>query len=284
MTKYLTFAESSSSFEDAKFVIYGVPFDATCSFRSGTRHGPNKIREASYNFETYMFELGRDITDLSICDIGNTDEFGNAETMIKGVHEFAKDIVDNGKFPVMMGGEHSITPPVVRCFENVGVISLDAHLDFRESYLDERNSHACSTRRISDIVGIRNVVPIGVRSMSLEEKKDADKLGLKFISSFDVIEGQGIESAVKSALENIDKEHIYLTVDIDVIDPAYAPAVGTPEPFGLTPLDVKKAVDLLGERLVGFDLVEVSPPWDHGNTAALAARLIIEAMLVAGKK
>jgi agmatinase len=284
MTKYLTFAESSCSFEDARFVIFGVPFDATCSFRSGTRHGPNKIREASYNFETYMFELDKDITDLSICDIGNTDEFGNAETMTKGVHEFAKDIVDRGKFPVMMGGEHSITPPVVRCFENVGVISLDAHLDFRNSYLNERNSHACSTRRISEIVGIQNVVPIGVRSMSLEEKEDADKLGLKFISSFDVVEGTGIGNAVKSALDNIGGERIYLTVDIDVIDPSYAPAVGTPEPFGLTPLDVKKVIDLVGERLVGFDLVEVSPPWDHGNTAALAARLIMEAILVAGKK
>lgn len=284
MTKYLTFAESSSSFEDAGFVIFGVPFDATCSFRSGTRHGPNKIREASYNFETYMFELGKDITDISICDIGNADEFGNAETMVKGVHEFAKAIVDKGKFPVMMGGEHSITPPVVRCFENIGVISLDAHLDFRNSYLDERNSHACSTRRISEIVGVRNVVPIGVRSMCLEEKEDAEKLGLKYISAFDVIEGPGIEKAVKSALKSIERERIYLTVDIDVIDPAYAPAVGTPEPFGLTPLDVKKVIDLVGERLVGFDLVEVSPPWDHGNTAALAARLINEAILVAGKK
>ncbi len=284
MTRYLTFAESHSGFEDARFVIFGVPFDGTCSFRGGTRHGPNKIREASYNFETYMFQLGKDLSDVAMHDMGNTDEFGNAEMMTRGVHEFAKDIVDKGKFPVMMGGEHSITPPVVRCFENVGVIALDAHLDFRNSYLNERNSHACATRRISEIVGVQNVVPIGVRSICLEEKEDADRLGLKFISSFDVIENIGIEKAVKSALKSIGRERIYLTIDIDVVDPAYAPAVGTPEPFGLTPLDVKKVIDLVGERLVGFDIVEVSPPWDLGNTAALAARLIDEAILVAGKK
>jgi agmatinase len=284
MTQYLTFADSSSSFDDSRFVIFGVPFDGTSSFRSGARHAPNKIREASYNFETYMFEHDSDISDIEFYDAGNTDEFGNAETMTEGVHAFAKELIDKDKFPIMMGGEHSITPPVIRCFNDVGVISLDAHLDFRNSYLNEKNSHACSTRRISEIVGIQNVVPIGVRSFSLEEKEDAEKLGLKFINSFDIIEGLEIEKAVRSALENIGKERIYLTLDIDVMDPCYAPAVGTPEPFGITPLDVKKVIDLLGERLVGFDLVEVSPPWDHGNTSALAARLIREVIMVVGKK
>jgi agmatinase len=284
MTQYLTFADSSSSFEESRFVIFGVPFDGTCSFRSGARHAPNKIREASYNFETYMFEHDRDISDIEFYDAGNTDEFGNAETMTKGVHAFAKELVDKGKFPIMIGGEHSITPPVVRCFNDVGVISLDAHLDFRNSYLNERNSHACSTRRISEIVGIPHVVPVGVRSFSLEEKEDGEKLGLKFVNAFDIIGGTGIEKVVKSALNTIGREQIYLTLDIDVIDPCYAPAVGTPEPFGLTPLDVKKVIDLVGERLVGFDLVEVSPPWDHGNTAALAARLIREVIIVAGKQ
>jgi agmatinase len=284
MTQYLTFADSSSSFDDSRFVIFGVPFDGTCSFRSGARHAPNKIREASYNFETYMFDHDGDISDIAIHDLGNTDEFGNAETMTKGVNAFARELVDKGKFPVMVGGEHSITPPVVRCFENVGVILLDAHLDFRNSYLNERNSHACSTRRISEVVGIQNVVPIGVRSLSSEEKEDAEKLGLKYISAYEILEGVRIEKALKTALKHIGKERIYLTLDIDVIDPCYAPAVGTPEPFGLSPLDVKKVIDQLGERLVGFDLVEVSPPWDHGNTSALAARLIREVIMVAGRK
>jgi len=282
MTQYLTFADASEDFDDSKFVIVGVPFDGTSSFRSGARHAPNKIREASYNFETYMFEHGRDIEDIKFYDAGNTDEFGNADTMTKGVHSYVKDLVGKGKFPIMIGGEHSITPPTVRCFENISVLSLDAHLDFRNSYLNERNSHACTTRRISEIVGVQNVVPVGVRSFSFEEKEDSERMGLKFISSFEVFEGRGIERAIKKALKMIESDRIYLTLDIDVIDPSYAPAVGTPEPFGLTPLDIKKAINLLKDKLVGFDLVEVSPPWDHGNTATLAARLIREVILVVG--
>ena len=284
MSKNLTFADSSCDLEGARFVIFGVPFDATCSFRSGARQGPNKIRESSYNFEPYMFEHAGDVSKVPFCDVGNSEEFGNAESMTKGVYENVKGFVDRGKFPIMLGGEHSITPPAVRCFRDVGVISLDAHMDFRNSYLDERNSHACATRRISEHVGVQNVVPIGVRSFSEEEREDAERMGLAHVSAFELLEGMSIEKAIKTALKHIRSERIYLTLDIDVVDPAYAPAVGTPEPFGLHPYDVKKAIDLLGDRLVGFDLVEVSPPWDHGNTAALAARLVREVLMVVGGK
>jgi len=283
MTQYLTFADASSDFDNAKFVIFGIPFDGTCSFRSGARHAPNKIREASYNFETYMFEHDDDIAKIKFCDAGNTEEFGNAETMTKGVYSYAKNFVNKGKFPIVIGGEHSIAPPAVRCFENIAVISLDAHLDFRNSYLNEMNSHACSTRRISEIVGIHNVVSLGVRSFSLEEKEDAEKMDLKYVNAFEIIEKRGIEKAVKSALKYVKSERIYLTLDMDVIDPSYAPGVSTPEPFGLTPLEVKKAINLLGDQLVGFDLTEVSPPWDNGNTSVLAARIIREIIMVVGR-
>jgi agmatinase len=284
MTKYLTFADSSDNLEEAELVLLGVPFDGTCSFRSGARHAPNKIREASYNFETYMFDLEKDIEDVRFYDAGNTDEFGNADAMTKHVHDQVKDFVDKGKFPILIGGEHSITPPAVRCFENIGVISLDAHLDFRNSYLNETNSHACTTRRISEIVGIQSVVSVGVRSFSLEEDRDSKKMDLKYVDAFEILEGRGIEKAIKTALKYIRKDRIYLTLDMDVIDPCYAPGIGTPEPFGLTPLDIKRAIGLLGDRLVGFDVVEVSPPWDNGNTSALAARLTREVIAVVGGK
>jgi agmatinase len=284
MTQYLTFADAVENIDEARFVLFGVPFDGTSSFRSGARHAPNKIREASYNFETYMFEHDNDICNIKYYDAGNTDEFGNAETMVKEVYGYVKNLVDKGKFPIMIGGEHSITPSAVRCFQNIGVISLDAHLDFRNSYLNEMNSHACSTRRISEIVGIGNIVPVGVRSLSFEEKEDSARMGLKYIDSFEILEGKGIEKAIKTALKNIKNEWIYLTLDIDVIDPCYAPGVGTPEPFGLTPLDIKKAISLLKDKLVGFDLVEVSPPWDQGITSALAARLIREVIMVVGSR
>ncbi|MCK5548058.1 MAG: agmatinase, partial [Thermoplasmata archaeon] len=280
--QYLTFADASGDPDEARFVIIGVPFDGTSSFRSGSRHAPNKIREASYNFETYKFEHGADLADKRFYDAGNTEEFGNADTMVKGVYDYVKKFVDKGKFPILMGGEHSITPAAVKCFKDVGVISLDAHLDFRDSYLNEKNSHACTTRRISDIVGVHNVVPLGVRSLSLEEKEDADRMDLKYVNVYDIIEGEGIESAVETAMNHIKKDKIYLSLDMDVIDPSFAPGISNPEPFGVTPLDVKKVINQLKYRLVGFDVVEVSPPWDNGNTSALAARLIREVLITAG--
>lgn len=264
----LKFADANSSFNDAKFVIFGVPFDSTSSFRSGSRFAPNRIREASYNFETYLMEHDVDLIDVPIHDAGNLDEYGNVDELIKNVEENVKKILP--KFPVLIGGEHSLTIGAVKTLKNVSVVFIDAHLDFREEYLGIKNSHACVSRRISEVVGIENVFSIGVRSFSREEKNDAEKLGLKYVSSFDVKE-KGIENIIRNL--NLKKK-IYLSLDMDGVDPAFAPGVGNPEPFGLTPLDVVKCIKILSDRLVGFDIVEVCPPHDNGNTSLLAARII----------
>jgi len=279
----LLFADANSTLEESDFVIFGVPFDKTSSFRSGTAQAPDQIREASHNFETYKFEHGEDIESIKFCDLGNLEEFDNTEMMDRGVKKFAKGIVDEDKFPIALGGEHSITPPIVKCFDDVGVISLDAHLDFRDEYEGERNSHACSTRRISEVVGVGDIVPIGVRSMSKEESLDAEKLGLRFISSYELHRNPMMKNAVERALEWIGKDRIYLSLDMDVIDPAFAPGISNPEPFGLNPIEIKRCINYLGDRLVGFDVVEVSPPFDNGNTSALAARLVREVTMAVWK-
>jgi agmatinase len=268
----VSFADAHASIEDASYIIIGIPFDRTASFRSGARFAPNAIREASYNFETYLFEHDVDLLDIPIHDKGNMEEFGTVDEMVENVRSNISCLVSEGKIPIIIGGEHSITIPAVESYDGVGVISIDAHLDFRQEYLGGRNSHACVTRRIAEHVGLENVVVLGVRSMSSEEF-----LGdiPEYIDAFTIKE-KGIEWAVKKALGMIHQEKIYLTLDIDGIDPSYAPGTGTPEPFGISDLDVKKCVGLLAHRLVGFDVVEVCPPYDNGNTAALAARLIRE--------
>ncbi len=272
------FADANASLDDADVVLYGVPYDRTASFRSGSRLGPNAIREASYNFESYMMDLDVDLADVKLCDFGNTEEYGPTKDMVEGVSRLSKDLVRKGKVPIVLGGEHSIAPASVMGFDaEIGVLGIDAHLDFRDSYLNERFSHACSARRISDHVGVDDVVYMGVRSFSEEEKEDLERLKLTYVSAYEVHE-TGIEKAVQRALRSVDAEKIYLTIDVDGIDPAYAPAVGNPEPFGLTPLDVKKVVDVLGPSLVGMDINEVSPGWDHGQTALLAARIVREAI------
>lgn len=273
-SKDLFFADADSSFDEAQFVILGVPFDGTCSFRKGAKFAPKSIREESYNLETYLFDHDLDLEDVPFHDSGDV-KCESLEDMMGGVGRSVGDILEKGKFPVIIGGEHSLTPSAVRKFENVGVIILDAHLDFRDEYLEERNSHACATRRVSELVGIENVLPIGVRSMEKKEKKEGDKLGLKYIDAFKLK-----KLGMKKALENIEWKSIYLSIDMDFIDPSYAPGVGNPEYFGLSPKDAKECIDILAPRLVGFDITEVSPPFDNGNTSSLAARLIREVIAV----
>lgn len=277
------FADAVAKYDEARIALFGVPFDRTCSFRAGSRHAPGAIRQASYNFETYMMDHGRDLREIPFADLGDTPAYASTAEMVPGVTKMAADVLKAGKVPIVMGGEHSLAPAVVRAFpKDIGVIGIDAHLDFRDSYLDDKWSHACSARRCADHVGVENVVYIGVRSFSAEEREDLERLGLTYVSAYDVHE-KGIAAAVRRALKAIDREALYLTIDIDGVDPAHAPAVGNPEPFGLEPLQVKELLGILGPKLVGMDLNEVSPTWDFGQTSILAARLIREAIMDIGK-
>lgn len=277
------FADALATYDEARIVLFGVPYDRTCSFRGGSRYAPRAIREASYNFETYMMDHQRDLADIPVADLGDSPGYGPSTEMVAGVSKTASDIVGAGKIPIVIGGEHSLAPAVVRAFpKDIGVIGIDAHLDFRDSYLEDKWSHACSARRISDHVGVEHVVYMGVRSYSKEEREDLERLGLTYVSVYEIHE-RGIAAAAERALKAVNRDRIYLTIDIDGVDPAFAPAVGNPEPFGLAPLQVKKLIDMLAPHLVGMDLNEVSPTWDFGQTALLAARLIREAIVAIGE-
>lgn len=275
----LKFADARSNFEESHFVVLGAPFDKTTTFRAGTRFAPTTIREASANFEPYMFEHGISFSDIPIHDSGDLHDEGTADEMVASVEEGARRIVEAGKFPVVIGGEHSVTPPVVKAFgEDIAVVIIDAHLDYQNEYQGLRNSHACAHRRVADIVGEGNVFAFGVRSFSDEE----DFEEAVFVDAFRIHE-HGCEEEFEKALSCLKERPVYLSLDIDGIDPAFAPGTGTPEPFGLTPYDVKYVINRLGNRLVGFDVVEVSPPYDNGNTSMLAARFIKEVIAVKWK-
>jgi len=275
----LRFMDATATFEDSEFVIMGVPFDKTTTFRSGTRHAPTAVREASFNFEKVLFEHGVTFDDIEVHDYGDLYEEGTVDEMVKSVHEEAKKINSAGKFLITIGGEHSISPPLVRAVgEEISVITIDAHLDYRDEYQTLKNSHACAHKRIEDIVGKGNVFAFGVRSISEEE----DAASALYADAFRIHE-QGTEKVFREMLGKLKRKPVYLSLDIDGIDPAYAGGTGTPEPFGLTPWDVKKIIGMLGERLAGFDVVEVCPPYDNGSTSILAARLIREVIAVKWK-
>ncbi len=273
-THRLKFADTIDDYASAKVAILGVPYDRTTSYRPGTRFGPNAIREASWNFESYLFDHGIDIREVDVFDMGDTEEFGPVEEMYGEVHSTASSVIRDGKFLLTFGGEHSISPPILTNYpKDIGVVVVDAHLDFRDEYLGWKYSHACASRRFADHVGIGSIMQIGIRSVAGEDLENAK--GLEFIDAYYVADN-GIDASIRRIEQKLGKKRIYLSIDIDGIDPAFAPGTGTPEPFGLTPIQVRKLISKLSGRLIGADIVEVSPPYDNGNTSALAARLARE--------
>ncbi len=269
------FADAESNFNEAKYVIFGVPYDGTSSFRFSASQAPKEIRQASWNFETFNFRTGFDLKDVRFHDYGDLNVKNKTpENMISEVKRFASEILSKNKFPIALGGEHSITPGIVQAFsKDIAVISLDAHIDFRQKYENSSYNHACSSRRIVDHVGIKNIVLLGIRSAEKEEFVDAKKLGLFYIDSFEIKEN-GIKKALDRTRDYLGDKQIYLTLDIDVLDPSYAPGTSTPEPFGLTPFDVVECIDAFSSNLIGFDVAEVCPEYDKGQTALLAAKFI----------
>ncbi len=272
------FADANVGPNEADSVLFGVRYGGTVSFRKGTETGPCAIREESWNFETFHWEHGTDLEKSKLFDAGDIGPFKTPDEMVTSVATRARELA-HGNFLVMLGGEHSVSAPVVEATKAKCVIVVDAHLDFRDSYHDSKNNHACATRRFAELVGAENVFPIGIRSICAEELEDAKRLGLKYATSKDVRE-RGIDRVIDEALASVKGRPLYLSIDIDGLDPAYAPGTGTPEPFGITSWDAKRIVERLAPELIGMDVVEVSPPCDNGNTASLAARLVREAMAV----
>lgn len=284
---YPLFADACSPLEDSQFVLIGVPFDVTSSYRSGSKLAPNKIREASYNLETYIREYDVDLRDIRIHDVGNIEECAVVEEMWKNVESAIQEVLNKKSFPILIGGEHSITVPAVKVIKPKAVIAMDAHLDFRDEYLGVKGSHACTIKRITESIAPERIVVVGVRSFTKEEKNDAEEKGLKYITADD-IRKQGIKDVVKIIHKHLYERYgtveTYITLDIDVIDPAYAPGTGTPEPYGLTHLDVREILAEFAKLSIGFDIVEVCPPYDGGNTSMLAAKIIRDFIALVWKK
>ncbi len=276
------FADAESSFDEAKFVIFGVPYDKTSSFRLGASKAPDEMRQAGWNFETFNLKTGFDLRDAKFHDYGNLDvKDVSPQEMVQKVKELTSKIVSKNKIPIALGGEHSITSGVIQALpRDISVVSLDAHLDFREIYENESYNHACVTRRIADHIGIKNVAVLGIRSAEKEEFEEAKKQKLFFIDAFE-IKKVGIKKSLDKTKTYLKNKKIYLSLDIDVVDPSFAPGTSTPEPFGLEPSDVIECIEFFSSNLIGFDVVEVCPSYDMGQTALLAtkiARYMIESV------
>ncbi len=273
-----TFARREQTLAEADFAVLGIPYDSSESYRTGSRLGPSAIREASRDLEDYDMEEGSNLMDISICDLGDLEvSFGNYRETEKRAVETITEIVSAGAVPTCLGGEHTITYFAAKALKkDTFYVIFDAHLDFRDDYLENRHSHASVTRRLSEEAGAENILVVGVRSASKEELSEADAAGVQYISALDY-QRNSSEANKKIASLTAGRD-VYLSIDLDAIDPAEARGVCNPEPGGIYYRELVESLDFLkGCRLVGMDLNELAPAYDSFSQI-LAAKIIFKAL------
>lgn len=269
----------------APVVLIGAPMDVTTSFRPGTRFGPARIREVSDGLEEYSPALGRGLAEVPFFDAGDIDlPLGNVTDTLAKIETVLQSIAEQTRFPLVLGGEHLLTLPIVKAFHRVYpdlvVLQIDAHADLRDDYVEQPLSHATVMRRICEVVGPERVYQLGIRSGT----RDEFEYGRSETRFYPFVAGGSLQGAVVQIVKEIGERPVYLTLDIDVVDPAYAPGTGTPEPGGVTPVDLFATLyELQSLHVVGMDIVEVCPPQDTSDvTALLGAKLVREAILSFG--
>jgi agmatinase len=272
-----TFISAKTPLNEALAVILGCPYDGSASFRPGARFGPSAIRRASWGIETFSPYFRRDLTQRSIHDMGDLElPLGEKRISLGLIRKALGQILSKKKFPILLGGDHLITLPIVEelslRYPNLHLVQIDAHTDLREDYLGETLSHSMVMRKVVDHLGEGRLFQIGIRSGTEDEFKLARKW--KSIVPND-------PRSLKAMVKRLKNLPVYVTLDLDVIDPGLLPGVGTPEPGGLT---FQGLLSLLKElqslRVVGFDLVELTPDYDPTGVSSVTASVILRELIL----
>jgi agmatinase len=273
-----TFLSANASWEESKIVILGCPFDGSASFRPGARFGPSAIRRASWGIETFSPYLKRDLSQLRIHDMGDLElPQGEKKVSLDLIRKAIRRILLGKKFPILLGGDHLITLPIVeeilQVYPHLHLLHIDAHTDLRKDYLGETYSHSTVMRRVLDRLGESRLFQIGIRSGTKEEFKLAGKM--KSIVSLD-------SGSLSLMIKRLRNQPVYITLDLDVIDPSLLPGVGTPEPGGMTFQEfiyfIKKIQVL---PIIGFDMVELTSDYDPTQISSVTASVILREMILA---
>ncbi|AYO30654.1 MAG: agmatinase [Thermoanaerobacteraceae bacterium] len=273
------FLRAKQNYDVARTVIVGVPMDFTVSFRPGTRMGPRKIREVSYGLEDYSIYADDSLNDKEYFDAGDVDiPFGNVEKSLEIIEQVTVKLLDNNKIPVFLGGEHLISYPIIKQvakkYEDLVVVHFDAHADLRDTFFGERLSHATVLRRVCEHIRDKHLYQFGIRSGIKEE--------FNFAKEHTHMNPINVKKPFMETLEELKQKPVYVTLDIDVVDPAFAPGTGTPEPGGCSSQDILDVVSSFKDlNIVGFDLVEVSPASDLSERTSLLAAKILREVLIA---
>ncbi|HUC94136.1 MAG TPA: agmatinase [Paenibacillus sp.] len=274
------FILSSDDYEASKAVIYGMPMDFTVSFRPGSRFGPPRVREVSIGLEEYSPYLDRSLEDIVYFDAGDLLlPFGNAARSLDIIGEFVRGVLADGKMPVGIGGEHLVSWPIFRevyaKYPDLAIIHFDAHADLRENYEGEALSHSTPLRKAAELMGGKHIYQFGIRSGSREEWAYARE-HINF-HPFEVLE------PLKKVLPSLAGRPVYLTIDIDVLDPCCAPGTGTAEAGGILSKELLEAVHAIARsnvNVVGCDIVEVAPAYDPTEQTQIVAAKVIREMLL----
>ncbi len=276
-----TFLCCDNEFEEANTVLFGAPFDSTTSYRPGSRFGSSAIRRESYGIESYSPYQDKDLEDIAVFDSGDIElPLGDASLSLQQIEERAAAILDAGKRPFLLGGEHLVTLGAFRAVHQrcpeVSILHFDAHADLRDDYLGVKLSHACVLRRCWELTGDGKIYQFGIRSGDCEEWRwGKDHV---FTHKFDL---DGLEET----LDRLGDAPLYFTLDLDVLDPSVFPGTGTPEPGGVSFDTLRKAVTLVCEKanVIACDVNELSPPCDQSGVSTMAACKIVREMLLALK-
>lgn len=273
-----TFIGCDKEYKDSNIVIFGAPFDSTTSYRPGTRFASGAIRNESYGIETYSPYQDKDLADIHVFDGGDLElPFGNPRRALDEIESYAAGILADKKTPFMIGGEHLVSLATIKAafdkYPDLHVIHFDAHADLREDYLGETLSHASVMRRCHDFLGDGRIFQFGIRSGDREE----------FYWAKDHVRMQKFNfNGLDEVIKELEGKPVYLTIDLDVLDPSEFPGTGTPEAGGVRFLELLSAVtSLSGLHIVALDMNELSPLYDQsGASTALACKLLREILLV----
>jgi agmatinase len=268
------------SLADARIVIYGIPFEGRVNLRKGADSGPLDLRRASDSIETYSPFLDRDLDDLPMADIGDCEMPDGAapREQLDAARDEIRAWWKPGLIPYMLGGDHTATVPVIEAiapaFPDLRILQLDAHPDLREEFLGERYNYASAMARVMDTVSPERVYQVGIRTGAREEYV---RRRPRFFPAFAV---HPVE-AVRTILPELRGQPLYVTIDVDVLDPSEAPGTGSPEPGGLRVPELIEIVRMLGEcNVIGGDLVEVTHAWDPSGRTGIAASWVIRESLL----
>nr|WP_330379634.1 agmatinase [Butyrivibrio sp. AE2032] len=278
-----TFIGCDGSYEESGIVLFGAPFDSTTSFRPGARFGSAAIRHESFGIETYSPYQDKDLTDIKVFDCGDLELcFGSPEAALNDIEEQTRGILNDGKLPIMLGGEHLVTLGAVRAvfekYPKMHIIHFDAHADLRDDYLGANLSHACVIRRCHDLVGDGKIHQFCIRSGDREEFRFADSHTDMHKFDFD---------GLKELCEELssDKLPVYLTIDLDCLDPSVFCGTGTPEAGGVNFTELLSAIiEVSRTEIVGADVNELAPMLDQsGASTAVACKVLRELILSINK-